>query len=150
MQTLKENKLYAKMSKCEFWLQEVSFSGHTISSNGIVVDPSKLDVILRWEAHKSVTEIASFLGLACYYRRFIEGFLKFALPLTQLTRKRQAYVWDIQCEESFPELKKKLMLAPMLILPNPSKSFVVYCDTCNRGLGGVLMKDGHDVAYASR
>lgn len=79
---LKENKLFAKLSKCEFWLQDVSFLGHVISSNGIIVDPSKVDTMLQLKAPKLATEIRSFLGLVCYYRRFIEGFSNLALPLT--------------------------------------------------------------------
>ena len=82
LQVLKENKLYAKLSKCEFWLKKVSFLGHVISGGGIAVDPSKVDAVLQWETPKSVTEIISFLGLAGYYRRFIEGFSKLALSLT--------------------------------------------------------------------
>lgn len=85
--SLEENQLCAKLSKCEFWLQEVSFLGHVISKGGIFVDSSKIDAVLQWESPKSVFEIKSFLGLAGYYRRFIEGFSKLALPLTQLTRK---------------------------------------------------------------
>ena len=139
LQVLKDKKLYAKLSKCEFWLHKVSFLGHVISGDGIAVDPSKVDAVLHWETPKSVTEIRSFLGLAGYYRRFIEGFSKLALPLTQLTCKGKAFVWDAQCEESFIELKKRLTTAPILILPNPGDSFVVYCDASKLGLGGVLM-----------
>lgn len=108
LQVLKEKKLYAKLSKCEFWLKEVSFHGHVISGGGIIVDPSKVDAVLQWEAPKSVTEIRSFLGLNGYYRRFIEGFSKLALPLTQWTCKGKLFVWDIYCENSFVELKKRL------------------------------------------
>ncbi|XP_058769272.1 uncharacterized protein LOC131643135 [Vicia villosa] len=124
LQVLKENKLYAKLSKCEFWLKEVSFLGHVISGDGIVVDPSKVDTVLRWETPKSATEIRSFLGLAGYYRRFIEGFSKLALSLTKLTCKSKAFVWDLQCEEIFIELKKRLTSAQILILPNPKELFV--------------------------
>lgn len=85
LQTLKENQLYAKFSKCEFWLREVSFIGHVISSGGIVMDPSKIDVVLQWETLKYVTEIRSFIGLTGYYMKFIEGFFKLTLSLTQLT-----------------------------------------------------------------
>ena len=92
LQILKERKLYAKLSKCEFWLSEVSFHGHVISGNGIAVDPSKVEAVLQWEAPRSVTEIRSFLGLAGYYRRFIEGFSKLALPLTQLTCKGKSFI----------------------------------------------------------
>ncbi|WJX17749.1 hypothetical protein P8452_07626 [Trifolium repens] len=97
LRTLQEKKLYAKLSKCEFWLKEVSFLGHVISSGGIAVDPSKVDAVIKWETPESVFEIRSFLGLAGYYRRFIEGFSKLALPLTRLTRKDQAFVWDNLC-----------------------------------------------------
>ncbi|CAJ2638292.1 unnamed protein product [Trifolium pratense] len=150
LQVLKEKKLYAKLSKCEFWLKEVSFLGHVISSGGIAVDPAKVDAVLQWGTPESVSEIRSFLGLAGYYRRFIEGFSKLALPLTQLTRKDQAFVWDVKCEESFQELKKRLTTAPVLILPDAKESFVVYCDASKMGLGGVLMQKGQVVAYASR
>ncbi|XP_058741477.1 uncharacterized protein LOC131613856 [Vicia villosa] len=126
LQVLKDNKLFTKFSKCD----------------GIAVDPSKVSAVLQWEPPKTVTEIRSFLGLAGYYRRFIEGFSNLALPLTQLTRKSQAFVWDAACEESFEELKKKLTAAPVLILPNPSEPFVVYCNASKMGLGGVLMQGG--------
>jgi len=128
----------------------VSFLGHVISGNGIVVDPSKVDAVSQWETPKSVTEIRSFLGLAGYYRRFIEGFSKLALPLTQLTCKGKAFVWDVHCENNFSELKKRLTTAPVLILPKSDESFVVYCDASKLGLGGVLMQDNKVVAYASR
>lgn len=85
LQTLKEKKLYVKLSKCEFWLREVSFLGHVISSGGINIDRSKVDDVLQWETLKSVIMIRSFLGLTGYYRRFIEGFSKLEFPLTQLT-----------------------------------------------------------------
>ena len=101
LQTLRDRRLYAKLSKCEFWLEKVSFLGHVIFSEGIAVDPSKVEVVMRWESPKSVFEIRSFLGLAGYYRRFIEGFSKLALPLTKLTRKGQAFVWGAECESNF-------------------------------------------------
>ena len=142
LQTLKDNRLYAKLSKCDFWLEEVSFLGHVISKGGIAVDPSKVEAVMSWESPKSVFEIRSFLGLAGYYRRFIEGFSKLALPLTKLTRKGQVFVWDAQCESSFRTLKERLTTAPVLVLPNPSESFVVYCDASKMGLGGVLMQRG--------
>jgi hypothetical protein len=150
LQVLKEKKLYVKLSKCEFWMREVSFLGHIISSGGIAVDPAKVDAVSQWGTPESVSEIKSFLGLAGYYRRFIEGFSKLALPLTKLTRKDQAFVWDGNCEESFQELKRRLTTAPVLILPDAKESSVVYCDASKLGLGGVLMQGGNVVAYASR
>ncbi|MCI55318.1 RNA-directed DNA polymerase (Reverse transcriptase), partial [Trifolium medium] len=91
-----------------FWMKEISFLGHVISSEGIDVDPAKVEAVLQWSTPESVTEIRSFLGLAGYYRRFIEGFSKLAMPLNQLTRKNQVFVWDKNCEESFQELKRRL------------------------------------------
>ena len=101
LQTVKENQLYAMLSKCEFWLREVGFLGYVIYSGGITMDHAKIDVVLQWETLKFVTEIRSFLGLVGYYMKFIKGFSKLALHLTQLTRKGQAYVWDVHYEESF-------------------------------------------------
>ncbi|XP_058773158.1 uncharacterized mitochondrial protein AtMg00860-like [Vicia villosa] len=150
LHVLKEKKLYAKMSKCEFWLKEISFLGHVISGSGIAVDPSKVDVVLQWDTPKLGSEIRSFLGLAGYYRRFIKGFSKLALLLTKLTYKGRAFVWDIQSEENFTELKRKLTIAPILTLPNPGESFIVYCDASKMGLGGVLMENDKLVAYASK
>jgi len=150
LQVLKEKKLFTKLSKCEFWLKEVSFLSHVISGNGVAVDPSKVEAVSQWGTPKSVIEIRSFLGLAGYYRRFIEGFSKLALPLTRLTCKGKSFVWDVHCENSFNELKKRLTTAPVLILPKPNEPFVVYYDASKLGLGGVLMQDGKVVAYASR
>ena len=84
---LREKQLYAKLSKCEFWMDEVQFLGHVISAQGIVVDPAKVEAVVKWESPKSATKIRSFVGLAGYYRRFIEGFSKIVTPLTLLTRK---------------------------------------------------------------
>ncbi|XP_020209401.1 uncharacterized protein LOC109794365 [Cajanus cajan] len=130
--------------------EEVSFLGHVISSGGIAVDPSKLEAVLKWETPKSVSEIRSFLGLAGYYRRLIEEFSKLSLPLTSLTRKGVVFVWDSKCENSFRALKEKLTSAPVLVLLDLSKTFVVYCDASKIGLGGVLMQEGNVVSYASR
>ncbi|WJX88382.1 hypothetical protein P8452_70480 [Trifolium repens] len=147
---LREKKLYAKLSKCEFWMKEVCFLGHVISSGGIAVDPAKVNAVLQWGTPESVTEIRSFLGLAGYYRRFIEGFSKLACPLTKLSRKDKAFVWDGDCEKCFQELKKRLTTAPVLTLPDAKESFVVYCDASKMGLGGVFMQKRKIVAYASR
>ncbi|NBK83605.1 RNA-directed DNA polymerase, partial [Listeria monocytogenes] len=104
LQKLREYKLYAKLKKCEFWLEEVAFLGHVVSSRGISVDPAKIEAIQSWEQPKSVTEVRSFLGLAGYYRRFVEGFSRIATPLTQLTRKDTKFSWSEECEKSFQEL----------------------------------------------
>ena len=94
LQILRDGKLYAKLSKCEFWKSEVKFLGHVVSKQGIAVDPAKVEAVMNWERPTSVTEIRSFLGLAGYYRRFIKGFSQLALPLTKLTRKDTPFYLD--------------------------------------------------------
>jgi hypothetical protein len=150
LETLKEKQLYAKFSKCEFWLSEVKFLGHVISQGEVAVDPSKVEAVLNWERPRSVTKVRSFLGLAGYYRRFILGFSDIALPLTRLTRKGASFDWDATCEMSFRTLKEKLTSTPVLLIPDPTKKYIVYCDASAKGLGCVLMQDGAVVAYASR
>jgi len=147
---LREKQLYAKMYKCKFWMDEVQFLGHVISAQGIAVDPAKVEAVVKWESPKSATEIRSFVGLADYYKRFIEGFSKIVVPLTQLTRKDQPFVWTDKCEESFQELKQRLMSAPVLVIPDVGRPFEVYCDASHLGLGCVLMQEKKAVAYASR
>jgi ribonuclease HI len=147
---LRTHELYAKFSKCEFWLQEVAFLGHIITVDGVKVDPEKVKAVSEWKQPTNVTEIRSFLGLAGYYRRFIEGFSKIARPMTALTQKGKEFKWTEACERSFQELKRKLTTAPVLTLPDIHRDFVVYCDASRQGLGCVLMQDDRVVAYASR
>ena len=139
LEKLREHWLYAKFSKCEFWLKEVGFLGHVISGEGIAVDPSKVQSVTEWLAPTSVREIRSFLGLEGYYRRFIENFSKIAKPMTELLKKDTKFKWTKECEASFQELKKRLVIAPVLILQDMRKDFQVYCNASRRGLGGVLM-----------
>ncbi|XP_037496640.1 uncharacterized mitochondrial protein AtMg00860-like [Jatropha curcas] len=108
LQTLRDEQLYAKISKCEFSLEEVSFLGHVVSSEGIRVDPMKIEAIVDWRPPRNVTEVRSFLGLAGYYRRFIKGFSIIASPLTRLLKKAVVFHWDDRCQQSFDTLKKKL------------------------------------------
>jgi len=142
--------LYVKLSKCEFWLNEVVFLGHVISEKGICVDPKKIEAVLKWKRPTNVTEIRSFLGLAGYYRRFIEGFSTIASPMTRLTRKEVKFEWSKDCKASFQELKSRLTTAPVLALPKGQEGFVVYSDASSKGLGCVLMQHGKVIAYASR
>nr|GFA30989.1 retrotransposon protein, putative, Ty3-gypsy subclass [Tanacetum cinerariifolium] len=120
LQILSQEKLYAKFSKCEFWLSSVAFLGHSVSTEGITMDPAKVEAITKWPRPTSVTEVRSFLGLAGYYRRFFEGFLRLALPLTKLMRKGEKFVWNEEREKSFEELKKRLVSTPVLTLPSGS------------------------------
>ncbi|KAK1628023.1 hypothetical protein QYE76_002338 [Lolium multiflorum] len=150
LQTLREHQLYAKFSKCEFWLDQVKFLGHVISKDGIAVNPSKVASVLDWEAPKNVKEIRGFLGMAGYYRRFIEGFSKIAGPMTKLLRKNTPFVWSDECEKSFQTLKEKLTTAPVLAVPEVGKDYTVYCDASKHGLGCVLMQDRKVISYGSR
>ena len=145
-----EKQLYAKLSKCEFWMDEVQFLGHVMSAQGIAVDPTKVDAVVKWESPKSATKIRSFVGLTGYYRRFIEGLSKIVVPLTQLTRKDQPFTWTDKCEENFQELKRRLTNAPILMIPDVGESFEVYCDASHLGLGCVLMQEKKVMAYSSR
>ncbi|GJS16837.1 putative reverse transcriptase domain-containing protein [Tanacetum coccineum] len=150
LELLKKEELYAKFSKCEFWIPKVQFLGHVINSEGIHVDPAKIESIKDWVSPKSPTEIRQFLGLAGYYRRFIEGFSKIAKPMTKLTQKKVKFVWGDKQEAAFQTLKQKLCSAPILALPEGSEDFVAYCDASIKGLGAVLMQRDKVIAYASR
>ncbi|KAJ4973220.1 hypothetical protein NE237_006394 [Protea cynaroides] len=150
LQRLRKEKLYAKFSKCEFWLSEVAFLGHVVSAKGIKMDPSKIEAIVKWEATKSVSKIRSFLGLACYYRRFVEDYSRIAIPLTSLTKKGEKFVWTDKCEKSFQTLKARLISAPILTIPIPGQTFTLYTDASGLGLGCVLMQGEQVIAYASR
>lgn len=147
---LRERSLFGKLSKSEFWLGNVNFLGHVISKEGIAVDPDKIKAITEWPAPTNVHEVRSFMGLAGYYRRFVEGFSKIALPITSLVRKKAKFIWTEKCEEAFKELKKRLTTAPVLVLPEEGKDFEVYSDASMEGLGCVLMQNGKVIAYASR
>ena len=150
LQTLKDHQLYVKFSKCEFWLTEVRFLGHVVSASGVSVDPRKDEDVMSWERPKSVFEIRSFLGLAGYYRRFIEDFSRLAAPMTKLTRKEVKFKWNDSCETAFQELKWRLTSAPILVVPERRQEYSVYCDASKDGLGCVLMQSGRVVAYGSR
>ncbi|GJX22439.1 putative reverse transcriptase domain-containing protein [Tanacetum coccineum] len=140
LELLKREELYAKFSKCEFWIPKVQFLGHVIDSEGIHMDPAKIESIKDWASPKSPTEIRQFLGLAGYYRRFIEGFSKIAKPMTKLTQKKVRFVWGDKQEAPFQLLKQKLCSAPILALPEGSWDFIAYCDASKKGLSAVLMQ----------
>jgi ribonuclease HI len=150
LQKLRDNQLYTKFSKCEFWIDKVAFLGHIISNGGITVDPAKVKEIMAWSIPTAVTEVRSFLGLARYYRRFIEGFSKIAKPMTSLLEKGREFKWDEKCQDNFDQLKKRLMSPPMLVMLDLQKGFDIYCDACGQVLGCVLMQGGNVIAYASR
>ena len=150
LQTLRERQLYAKFSKCEFWLDRVNFLGHVISAQGIMVDPQKVEAILNWEAPTNQTEVRSFLGLARYYRRFIKDFSIIASPMTELLRKNVKFEWTEERQKCMDELKGRLTSAHILTLSDDENEFVIYSDASWNGLGCVLIQNGKVVAYISR
>ena len=150
LETLREKKLYAKLSKCDFWLKEVSFLGHIVSIEGIRVDPSKIEAVVNWKSPQNVTEVRSLLGLAGYYKRFVRGFSVIASPLTKLLRKGIKFEWTDKSQNSFEQLKGMLVEAPVLTQPTSGKEYTLYSDASCIGLGCVLMQDGKVVAYASK
>ena len=150
LQTLREKKLYANLSKCEFWSKEVSFLGYIVSSEGIKVDLPKIEAVVNWKPPRNVTEVISFLSLAGYYRRFVRRFSVIASPLTKLLNKGKKFEWTDKCHNSFEQLKGMLVEALVLTQPTSGKEYTLYSDASGIGLGCVLMQDGKVVAYASR
>nr|GEW69762.1 putative reverse transcriptase domain-containing protein [Tanacetum cinerariifolium] len=150
LEFFKKEQLYAKFSKCEFSIPKVQFIGHVIDSQGIHVDPAKIASIKDWASPKTATEICQFLGLAGYYRRFIEGFSNIAKSMTKLTQKKVKFDWGDKQEAAFQIIKQKLCSASILALPEGSEDFVVYCDASIKGLGAVLMQREKVIAYGSR
>jgi hypothetical protein len=118
LQRLRDHRLYAKLSKCEFWLKEIKFLGHTISQDGISVDPEKVQEVMDWKPPTTVKQIRSFLGLAEYYRRFILDFSRIAKPMTKLLKKGVKYDWSQKCEDAFHILRRHLTTAPVLAQPD--------------------------------
>jgi ribonuclease HI len=147
---LREHQLYAKFSKCTFWLEEIQFLGHVLSAKGTAMDPSKVKDILEWKPPTTVHKVRSFLGLAGYYRRFIPDFSKLVKPITSLLKNDIKFSWSSECNEAFEKLKVLLTTALVLAQSNINKPFDVYCDASGSGLGCVLMQEGRVIVYASR
>ncbi|GJT83552.1 putative reverse transcriptase domain-containing protein [Tanacetum coccineum] len=150
LELLKKEKLYAKFSKCDFWIRIVQFLGHLIDSQGLHVDPAKIEAVKNWTSPTTPTEIRQFLGLVGYYRRFIKDFLKIAKSLTEFTQKNKKYIWGKDQESTFQLLKHKVCEASIFSLPEGNDDFVIYCDASHQGLGAVLMQRQMVIAYASR
>jgi hypothetical protein len=147
---LREYELYVKREKCEFAKAEIMFLGHLIGEGQVKMDPRKIQAIVEWSAPKSVPELRSFLGLANYYRRFIEGYSKKTTPLSDLLKKSRRWEWTVDCQQAFEKLKTAVASAPVLGLPDFEKPFEVHTDASDRAIGGVLVQEGHPVAFESR
>ena len=155
LQTLRDKKLYAKMSKCIFQADEIEFLGHTISARGIATDAGKVKAISDWPKPQDISAVRSFLGLAGYYQRFIKGFAEIAAPLTNLTRKDTDFVWKQEQQSAFENLKHAMSMAPVLLIPDSDKPFVLETDASGFAIGAVLSQEdshGHlrPVTFLSR
>jgi hypothetical protein len=149
LQVLREHQLYAKFNKCDFFQKQIHYLGHVLSEEGVAVDPDKIRSIMEWPTPRDVSDIRSFMGLAGYYRRFIEGFSKIGCPITALQKKGTKFLWTQKCEERFQTLKHLLTHAPVLKIVDPEADFLVCTDACKEGLGGVLMQKGSVICYES-
>ncbi|RVW26159.1 Retrovirus-related Pol polyprotein from transposon 297 [Vitis vinifera] len=149
-QRLRENRLYVKPEKCEFAQEKITFLGHNISAGLIRMDKGKVQAIMEWTVPTKVTELRSFLGLANYYRRFIKGYSKRVSPFTNLLKKDNSWDWSMQCQMAFEGLKEAISTELVLRLPDLDLPFEVQTDASDRALGGVLVQEGHPVAFESR
>ena len=149
---LRKHKLYAKLSKCEFNKSQLKFLGHIVSSSGIKVDTDKIAAIEKWPVPKNLSELRSFLGLANYFRKFVQGYSKLVAPLTELTKSTVPWPaeWPDACNDAFEQVKWNLTHAPILAIPDVTQPFEVICDASGYGLGAVLMQNGRPCAFESK
>ena len=141
LRRLQESRLYAKLSKCEFMQREVEFLGHRIGADGLRVSPDKIGAVQQWPVPRNVRDVRSFLGLANFYRRFVEGYSRIALPLTELTKDEASWSWGTPQQQAFDTLKAKLCEPPVLLIGDQSKPFALNCDACDHAIGAVLQQD---------
>lgn len=150
LQKLQEHSWQVKLSKCEFAQQSIAYLGHIISAGGVSTDQSKIATVKDWPSPANVKELRSFLGLSGYYRKFVKNYGVIAKPLTNFLRKGVVYVWTEVTEQAFQTLKKSLVTAPVLTLPDFKKKFIVETDVSDAGIGAVLLQDNRPVAFVSK
>ncbi|RLN36021.1 polyprotein [Panicum miliaceum] len=147
---LRQHQFKIKRSKCTFARKEITYLGHIVSGCGVATDPKNVTAVQQWPVPMNVKEVRGFFGLAGYYRKFVKGFGMLSKPLTELLKKNHPFVWSHEQQEAFEVLKVALTSAPVLALPDFKKQFVVETDASEKGIGAVLMQDGHPLAYLSR
>ncbi|CAI7801781.1 unnamed protein product, partial [Closterium sp. NIES-53] len=151
---LRKNKFYVKLSKSDFALKKVQFLGHMVSVEGVHVDPRKIKAVKKWKVSENVKELQQFLGFANYYNRFVPQYAKIAAPLTDLLKKDTPYKWGTPHQQAMEQLQTALTTAPVLILPDPEKDYVVEADASDQAVGAVLMQDHGNslqpIAYLSK
>ena len=150
LELLRQNKLFAKMSKCDFLKDKVEFLGHVIGKSGVETDPKKTEAITKWPIPQNVSDLRSFLGLANYYHKFIENFAEISSPLNELLRKDSKFMWTTEHDQAFKTLKEKLSSTPVLAIPDISTPFSIHCDASDKTIGAVLSQNDHPVAFTSR
>jgi hypothetical protein len=150
LELLLKDSWQIKLSKCSFAQNQLTYLGHVISASGVATDPAKIQAVANWSSPTSIKDLRSFLGLAGYYRRFVRNFGLLAKPLTSLLKKGIVFVWTAAHESTFQALKIALVSAPVLALPDFSKPFCLETDASKLGIGAMLMKDGHPIAYLSK
>jgi hypothetical protein len=150
LKILQTHHFHVKLSKCSFAQQQLTYLGHIVSSKGVATDPSKITIIKDWPQPKNIKELRSFLGMVGYYRRFVKQFGLICKPLTNLLKKGILFIWISETEASFQALKKALISAPVLALPNFSIPFTVETDALAKGIGAVLQQQGHPIAFVSK
>ncbi|KAH9698410.1 hypothetical protein KPL71_024002 [Citrus sinensis] len=149
LQCLQQNRLYVKLTKCSFAQSSVEYLGHIVSATGVAVIPEKVQCMLEWPKPTTIKTLRGFLGLMGYYHKFIAGYGKIAAPLTDML-KQDSFTWSPTTEAAFDELRQAMASTPVLALPNFTKPFSIECDASGRGIGAVLMQEGHPLAYISK
>ncbi|QRW01159.1 Retrotransposable element Tf2 protein [Ceratobasidium sp. AG-Ba] len=155
LKILRDNNLYAKLAKCEFFVKKVIFLGLVITPEGISMEEEKIKAIMEWGAPRKIKEVQAFLGFVNFYRRFIAEFSKIARPLHDLTKKDTRFEWSQECQQAFEEIKKRVSQDPVLIHPDPNKPFILETDASGIAIGAILSQRGedgylHPVAYLSK